>query len=172
MPRAKFRAKFSILSAFRRLLPDRALKPKDPAQRRNMPDDESKITIVALVLGEPNRALLSRLADEHGWVVHFARTSAEVWEILNTRKAQIFLFEREAPGTDWRGVIREVVSGPHLVCAILISDVTDTYLWNEVVMWGGHDVLVTPLREEKVLRAIRLAWLYWNSAMKSNAGVA
>jgi hypothetical protein len=58
------------------------------------------------------------------------------------------------------------------VCAILISDVTDDNLWNEVVLWGGHEVLVTPLREENVLRAIRLAWLYWNSAMKNNAGAA
>ncbi len=172
MPKAKFRAKFSILAAFRRLLPDRALKPKSPSQQSSMPEEELKITLVALVLGERNRALLSGLAEEHRWVLHFALTSAEAWEILKDRKAQIFLLEREALGTDWRGVIRKVVSGPRLVCAILISDVTDGYLWNEVVMWGGHDVLVTPLREENVLRAIRLAWLYWNSAMKSNAGVA
>ena len=172
MPKAKFRAKLSILAAFRRLLPDRAPKPKGASQKSDMPNDESRITLVALVLGERNRELLSRLAEEHRWVIHFARASTEAWEVLNACKAQIFLFEREAPGTDWRGVIREVVSGPHLVCAILISDVTDDYLWNEVVLWGGHDVLVTPLREENVLRTIRLAWLYWNSARKSKAGVA
>ncbi len=164
--------KRSILAAFRRILPDWALKPKVPSQRSNLLSGQSEITLVALVLGERDRALLSRLADEHRWVIHFARTSAEVWEVLNERKTQIFLFEREGPGTDWRGEIRKVVSASHLVCAILISDVTDDYLWNEVVMWGGHDVLVTPLREENVLRAIRLAWLYWTSAMKSNAGAA
>jgi len=71
-----------------------------------------------------------------------------------------------------RGVIRNVTAAPRLVCAILISDVTDDYLWNEVVRWGGHDVLVAPLREENVRRAIRLAWLYWNSVMKSRTGVA
>lgn len=172
MRKAKLRARLSILAAFRRLLPEQKLKPKGSSPQSSIPDDESKIVLVALVLRERNRALLSRLADEHGWVIHFARTSAEAWEILHARKAQIFLFEREAPGTDWRGVIREVVAGPRLVCAILISDVTDTYLWNEVTLWGGHDVLVTPLREENVLRAIRLAWLYWNSAMKNSAGVA
>jgi len=171
MPKVKFRAKLSILAAFRRLLPDRALKPKSPSQQSSVPEEELKITLVALVLGERNRTLLSGLAEEHRWVIHFAGTSAEAWEILKERKAHIFLLEREAPGTDWRGVIRKVVSGPRLVCAILISDVTDGYLWNEVVMWGGHDVLVTPLREENVLRAIRLASLYWNSAMKSKAGV-
>ena len=164
--------KRSILSVFRRLLPDRALELKGHSYQRELLFTESEITLVALVLSDWNRALLARIAKDHRWVIHFARTSAEAWELLNEHKAQIFLFEREAPGADWRGMIRKVVSGPRLVCAILISDVTDDYLWNEVVMWGGHDVLVTPLREENVLRAVRLARLYWNSAMKTTAGVA
>ena len=161
-----------ILAAFRRLLPDRALERKRHSYRRELLFSESEIALVALVLSDWNRALLARIAKDHRWVIHFARTSAEAWELLNERQAQIFLFERDAPGTDWRGVIRKVVSARRLVCAILISDVTDDYLWNEVVMWGGHDVLVTPLREENVLRAVRLARLYWNSAMKTNASVA
>jgi response regulator RpfG family c-di-GMP phosphodiesterase len=161
-----------ILTAFRRLLPSRALKRKRHSYQRELLFSESEITLVALVLNDWNRTLLARIAKDHRWSIHFARTSAEAWELLNERQAQIFLFEREAPGMDWRGVIRKVVSAPRLVCAILISDVTDGYLWNEVVMWGGHDVLVTPLREENVLRAVRLARLYWNSAMKTHAGVA
>ena len=161
--------KHSILSILRRLLPDGALAPKRHAYRRELLFSESEITLVALVLNDWNRALLARIARDHRWVIHFARTSAEAWELLNERDAQIFLFEREAPGTDWRGVIRKVISGPRLVCAILISDVADDYLWNEVVMWGGHDVLVTPLREENVLRGVRLARLYWNSASRNES---
>jgi AmiR/NasT family two-component response regulator len=156
------RVKRSIMAAFRALL--------DPSEQRDIPFIKREITLVAQVLSERDRALLSRLADEHQWALHFARSSTEIWEVLNQRKAQIVLFEREAPDAHWRELIREVASGPRLVCAILISDVTDDNLWNEVVLWGGHEVLVTPLREENVLRAIRLAWLYWNSAMKNNAG--
>ena len=130
---------------------------------------ESELTLVALVLDELDRALLSHLAAEHGWTIHFARTLDEAWAVLNESKAQIILCEREETGTGWRSVIRKMVSAPHLVCAILISNVSDNYLWNEVTMWGGHDVLVTPLREENVVRAIRLAWLYWSSASRNEA---
>jgi DNA-binding response OmpR family regulator len=159
-----FRVKRSILAVFRRFRSDRVLKSTDHS--------ESGLTLVALVVSERDRALLSHLAAKHRWVIHFARTGGEAWEILNARKAQIILCEREVAGAEWRDVIRKMVSAPHLVCAILISRVTDDYLWNEVVSWGGHDVLATPLHEENVLRAIRLAWLYWNSARKYNAGVA
>jgi hypothetical protein len=44
--------------------------------------------------------------------------------------------------------------------------VVDTYLWNEVVSKGGFDVLSKPLREDDVVRAVRLAWSYWNSATR------
>jgi DNA-binding NtrC family response regulator len=124
------------------------------------------IRIVALAAGEQDRELLSRLAVEQRWVLHFAATCGEAWDTLNESRAPIVLCDRELLDTDWRSVIRKMVSAPHLVCAILISNVTDHYLWNEVISRGGHDLLAKPLREEDVLRAIRLAWSYWNSSMK------
>ena len=166
------RAKRSILATLRRLLPDRGAKSTGQAQPGHVPYIQPKLTLVALVMGEQDRALLSHLAAEHGWAIHFAHTCGEAWDALNQLKAPIILCERDVPDSDWRGVIRKMVSAPHLVCAILISSVTDDYLWTEVISRGGHDVLATPLREENVLRAIRLAWMYWNSAMKSKAGVA
>jgi|KBSMisStaDraftv2_1062788.scaffolds.fasta_scaffold211517_3 hypothetical protein len=139
------------------------------SQRENVRSVNANLTLVALVLDELDRALLSNLAAEHGWTIHFGRTREETWELVNSTKAQIVLCERPGVGMDWRDVIRNMVSAPHLVCAILISKAMDNYLWNEVTMWGGHDVLAAPLREEDVLRAIRLAWLYWNSASRNEA---
>jgi len=154
------------MAALRRIFPGWELKPNGQSRQSGMAYSESEITLVALVLNDWNRTLLSRLTRERRWSIHFAATSTEACQVLNEGKAQIFLFEREVAGADWRGVIRKVTAAPRLVCAILISEVSDDYLWNEVVMWGGHDVLVTPLREEDVLRAIRLAWSFWNSSMK------
>jgi len=158
------RAKRIILAALRHLL----------ARQNSQPyiEPELTLTLVALALDEPDQALLKRLAAENGWRIYFAGSPAEAWQIVNDRKAQIVLCEREEEGTDWREVIRKMVSASHPVCAILISNVTDDYLWNEVIMWGGHDVLAAPLREEHALRAIRLAWLYWSSAVKGHAGAA
>jgi FixJ family two-component response regulator len=47
-------------------------------------------------------------------------------------------------------------------CVLLISTVADDNLWNEVVLNGGYDVLRKPLREADLLRAVKLAWSYWN----------
>jgi DNA-binding response OmpR family regulator len=124
------------------------------------------IRIILLSAGERDRELLSRLAVNQGWVLRFAATCDEAWDALLETKAPIVLCDRESPDADWRAVIRKMASAPHLVCPILISNVTDRYLWNEVISWGGHDCLAKPLREEDVLRAIRLAWSYWSSSMK------
>lgn len=124
-----------------------------------------RIGIVALVAGTEDRELLSRLAAEHQWSLSFADTCGEAWNALSDRKAPIVLCDRDLPATDWRDVIQMMVSCPHQACAILVSKVADDYLWNEVIRRGGHDLLSKPLREEDVLRAIRLAWSYWRSSM-------
>jgi len=52
---------------------------------------------------------------------------------------------------------------------MLVSKVIDDYLWNEVVCYGGYEVLAKPVREGEVSRAVRLAWSYWSSATKFSA---
>ena len=128
---------------------------------------EGRIGIVALVAGERDRELLSRLAVEHQWILHFADTCDEAWNALSESKAPVVLCDRELPAAEWRDVIQRMVSSAHRAYAILVSKVADDYLWNEVIRKGGHDLLTTPLREEEVLRAIRLAWFYWSNSMKA-----
>ena len=127
------------------------------------------IRIVGLLASEQDRQLLSRLAPQQGWAVHFADTCGEAWEVLKQQKVPIVLCDRDFPGAEWRDVIQMMSSSPDLVYAILLSRVADDYLWNEVIRHGGYDVLSTPLREEEVLRAIRLGWSYWSSSTRSLA---
>jgi hypothetical protein len=65
--------------------------------------------------------------------------------------------------------VEDLASSPHRACVILVSGVLDAYLWDEVVRTGGYDVLYKPLREDDVVRSVRLAWSYWNSAIKTAA---
>lgn len=126
-----------------------------------------KISIVALVAAESDCELLSHLAVDHHWVLHFAQNCGEAWDALNESKAPIVLCDRELPAAEWRDVIQMMVSSAHQAYVILLSKVADDYLWNEVIRLGGHDLLTTPLREDDVLRAIRLAWFYWSNSMKA-----
>jgi len=127
---------------------------------------EAGIRIVAVLANVEEREVLSRIAAEQQWIVRFTDTCGEAWTALNESKAPIVLCDRDLPGTEWRDVIRMMVSSPHRAYTILVSRVADDYLWNEVIRLGGHDLLATPFHEEDVLRAIRLAWSYWNSSMR------
>lgn len=122
------------------------------------------MNIVALVNDERDRALLAAVCARNRWRVLFTDTSAEAWAVLNRLKAPVVFCDRDLPGTEWREVIQMMASSAHNACCILLSRVVDDYLWNELIGKGGYDVLPKPLREEDIVRAVRLAWSYWNSA--------
>jgi DNA-binding NtrC family response regulator len=124
----------------------------------------ARLGIVALGVVDQNRSLLENVAARNTWDVHFADTCAEAWEILNRLKAPVILCDRDLAGTEWRDVVQRMASAPHKACTILLSRVVDDYLWNEVIGKGGYDVLPKPLREEDVVRSVKLAGSYWNTA--------
>ena len=99
-------------------------------------------------------------------------TSEEARTVLDKVKVPVILCDRDLPGNGWRATVEDLASSPQRTCIILVSGVVDNYLWNEVVRTGGFDVLSKPLREEEVVRAVRLAWSYWNSATKTTPSAA
>ncbi len=78
-------------------------------------------------------------------------------------KAPVILCDRDLPGADWREAVQVLATSSRGACVILLSSVLDDYLRDEVGRKGGHDVLSKPLREDDVVRAVKLAWTYWNS---------
>lgn len=127
--------------------------------------ETTQIRMVALLASVEDRAVLDRLAAHHNWTVLSAASCGEAWDLLNRYKVPIVICDREFPGTEWRDVIQMMSSAQHLVYAILVSKVADDYLWSEVIRHGGYDLLAAPLRDENLLRAVRLAWAYWRSSM-------
>jgi DNA-binding NtrC family response regulator len=142
--------------------------PAAKRQRDGADEGMSKApaVIVALVIDEADRTVLTGAAARNPWVLHFADTYAQAWATLNHLKAPIILCDRRLSGEDWRDVVYMMALSPHHACAILLSHVVDDYLWNEVIRVGGYDVLSTPLREDELVRSVRLAWSYWNTAAK------
>lgn len=122
----------------------------------------ARVVIVALITNEPDQRTLTAIAYDYGWRVHFAQTDGEALALVNRHEAPIVLCDRDATCSDWHEAIQTMSGSQHLVYPILISRVTDDYLWNEVMRSGGFDLLAKPLRVEEVLRTIRMAWSYWN----------
>jgi FixJ family two-component response regulator len=126
--------------------------------------------IVALIIGERDRALLTNVAIRTGIDIRFTDSCSEAWTIANQLEAPVILCDRDLPGAEWRDVMQILASAPQRPSVILTSRVVDDYLWQEVIHNGGYDVLRKPLREEDVVRSVRLAWSYWSSAMKMSPG--
>ena len=117
---------------------------------------------------DEDRRLLAGICNRNGWHLLFADTCEEARAALDKLKAPVILCDRDLPGKGWRETVEDLASSPHRACIILVSGVLDAYLWDEVVRTGGYDVLYKPLREDDVVRSVRLAWSYWNSATRNS----
>ncbi len=122
------------------------------------------LTVVGLMGGDANRPVLSGICSRNQWRLLFADTLEEARKALNEVRAPVMLCDRDLAGDEWRATVTDLAASPHRACVILVSAVVNSYLWYEVVRIGGFDVLSKPLREEEVVRTLRLAWSYWNSA--------
>jgi DNA-binding response OmpR family regulator len=129
----------------------------DPRHRQR----ETRVAVVALLRDQPDRKLLDSICHEHDWVVHFAESCQGAAEAAKELEAPIILCDRDLPGTEWRPAVQTLAASPSGACVILISSVLDEYLRSEVGLMNGYDVLAKPLREDDVVRAIKLAWAYW-----------
>ena len=142
------------------------------AANSEIPPLNSDIAIVGLVIGEQDRRLLAGLGSRNQWSVTFADNFETAQALSIQFRAAAILCDRDVPGREWREVVEALSHSRHRPCVLLVSSVVDDYLWNEVVRRGGYDVLSKPLREEDLMRAIKLAWAYWNSAARRRAHAA
>jgi DNA-binding NtrC family response regulator len=122
------------------------------------------LAIVGLVLNPQDRRLLAGLGSRNQWDLRLADTVEEAQVLSGELSASVILCDRDAAGAAWWQTVQALSSHPHRPCILLLSTVVDDYLWNEVVRRGGYDVLPKPLREEDVVRAIKLAGAYQNTS--------
>ena len=126
-------------------------------------------TVIGLVLGREDCLLLAGTCKRNCWRLFLADTYEEARTALDQLQAPVILCDRDLPGKGWREAVEGLATSPSPACVILVSAVVDTYLLDEVVRNGGYDVLSKPLREADVVRAIRLASLYWYSGARATS---
>ena len=160
-------------SLFARVAAFFRIRKGSPLSPRPSPSDHvllSPVAVIGLVPSDEDRQLLTGICSRNRWSLIFADTREEARTALDKMRAPVVFCDRDLPGNGWRRTVEDLASSPHGACIILLSRVVDTYLWNEVVRIGGFDVLSKPLREDKVVRMVRLAWSYWNSAKNREIG--
>ena len=113
-----------------------------------------------------DRDLLADMALRKQIDVRFADSCNEAHALAHQLKAPVVLCDRDSQAGEWRELVKTLAAIRQRPSVVLASQVVDEYLWREVIRNGGYDVLAKPLREDDVLRSVRLAWLYWHSAQK------
>jgi len=131
---------------------------------RNAPTITPRISIVALVVSDHDRQVLTFVSNREPVDIHFAESHVDAREAMHRLNAPVILYDRDWPDEDWRTTVRTLASSPHRSCVILASRVADDYLWQELIRCGGYELLAKPFRPDDVTRALKLASSYWRSS--------
>jgi DNA-binding response OmpR family regulator len=155
---------WDAISSLLKAVSTRRPEGKEHSRRQSFGHDHkahSSITILSVLGTVSDRNLIDEVSRRNQWSMGFASTSDEARDALKRTQPQIILVDRDIVGPDWRYAVSSLVTASGGACVLLISKVIDDYLWNEVVINGGYDVLRKPLNEDDVLRNVKLAWSYW-----------
>jgi len=115
---------------------------------------EHPLSVLAILTSHTDRAQLESIFEKAGWRIAFADAIQEA----APQPMPIVLYDRDLPGADWRQAIQQLAGTRHHSKVILASFVADDYLWEEVIHFGGYDILPKPFRESEVLHTMQFAW--------------
>jgi FixJ family two-component response regulator len=128
-----------------------------------------RIPIVALVVSEHDRTLLTGVSNLVPLEIHFVESWEEAYTVANDLTAPVILLDRDWPDTQWKVIVQTLAASAHHACVVLMSGVADDYLWQELVRRGGYELLPKPLRSGDVIRVMKLALSYWASVANTPA---
>lgn len=127
---------------------------------------------LAIVSSVRARGRLEQAVRTLGAQLRLTASLGEAEQTLRERPASIVLLDRSAAEDDWRAAVSRLAHYPYWSCVILLSPVTDAYLWEEVVRHGGYDVVAASASSAELERVIRRAWRYWRSKHELKSGAS
>jgi CheY-like chemotaxis protein len=119
--------------------------------------------VLAITVSLGDQIFYRSLRARGEWDLVITQSVPEALRLLTSEAFPIVLCDRDLPGWDWREVMARIVETSPRICFLLTSRVSDEYLWREVAMHGGYDVVAKPLEEGPVEHTLRRAWYYWKA---------
>lgn len=86
---------------------------------------------------------------------------SDALQVLSTVIFPIVLCDREIPGLEWPQGLAHLNSSFRRPALILLSDLAASSLWQDVIRYGGFDMLFRPLCQERLLTALDMARIQW-----------
>jgi FixJ family two-component response regulator len=124
------------------------------SKRSNLTNAERRLAVLAILTSQSDRTQLESIFEKAGWQIAFSNSIDET----TTEPVPIVIYDRDLPGADWRQAIQQLSASQRARKVILASFVADDYLWEEVIHFGGYDILPKPFRESEVRHVVQFAW--------------
>jgi len=134
-------------------------KYRAPTNGSGNPTDAS---ILAVVPEGVDRTVLEAISRDAGWELTFG-DALPATGIGFEGLPPIVLYDCRVPDREWNGTVRMLSRSPSRPCVILISPRCDRNLWDELERAGGSDILRSPIQADEARRAVKRAWLLWQS---------
>jgi CheY-like chemotaxis protein len=131
---------------------------------------EEHLRILAVCICLDDRFALERLGDQYGWQLCFSSSPKEAFRLVSQSDFDLILCDRNQPGYPWREVMDCLAESSPRSCILLVSPTKDDYLWWDVLNHRGFDILIRPLRDEHVLRAINTAVRFLSPLVDCSSG--
>jgi CheY-like chemotaxis protein len=127
------------------------------------PDRLDVPRVLVITVSSWDQTFYRSLQAKGEWDIVITQSVPEALRLLTTQAFPIVLCDRDLPGWDWREVLTRIVESSSRTCFLLTSRVSDEYLWREVVMHGGYDVVAKPLADSVVSQTLQRALYYWKA---------
>ena len=135
-----------------------------PARRRHPEGARHKAPrILAMVPQGPDRLLLQALSQDAGWALTLSETAPPIDSGHQADAPPIIIYDRGLSPLHWGETVRNLARKSPRPYVILLSPNADTNLWDELQRVSGSDILRTPINRDKMLRAVKRAWLLWRN---------
>jgi DNA-binding NtrC family response regulator len=119
-----------------------------------------KIPVLIVTSRTEDVAELRSILEGTPWDLNDASHLEDPSAAIKGAAPPILLFDRNTAGGTWQVTMKRFIKSRRGVCAVLLSNVGDQYLWDEVVQHGGFDLLTRPFKKEQVLSTLMFAYAH------------
>jgi DNA-binding NtrC family response regulator len=118
------------------------------------------ISVLIITSRLKDEAELKELLQDTSWELEAVPQMEDAAAALKAAAVPLLLFDGDTAGRHWREKMEAFAKLKRNACVILLTNVSDQYLWEEVVRHGGFDLLTRPFRKEQVLSTLLFAYAH------------
>jgi DNA-binding NtrC family response regulator len=137
--------------------------PADPPFQRFRSASNTGPTVLAISQDRGCQERLKNLAEFYGWDLFLCATCKNSAALTNFASIPIVLCDSDRLDMNWRDAFQLFLKSDPSRCVLLCSPSGDDRLWQEVIRFGGYDLVPKPISEEQIVRTIQFAWAFWKT---------